>query len=168
MYFLFFNKFAFKNKIMANTYTKLYVHAVFAVKYRRAVLEKSIRSKVFGVMGNLINDTGSKTLIVNGVEDHVHCLFSYKPKTSISDVLKVVKAKSSKYINDNHLTEDRFEWQRGFGAFTHGQREIDKMYNYIKNQEAHHNKEIFKDEYINLLRYFEIEFDEQYLFHELI
>jgi putative transposase len=153
---------------MANSYTKLYVHAVFAVKYRRAVLDKSFRSVVFGVMGNLINETESKTLIVNGVEDHVHCLFSYKPKIAISDVIKVIKAKSSKYINDKQLTEDRFEWQRGYGAFTIGQREINKMYNYIKNQEAHHKKELFKEEYTHLLRYFEIEFDDQYLFEELI
>jgi len=98
---------------MANTYHQVYIQCIFAVKSREAVIEKTWRSTLFGVIVNLINETGSKTIIVNGVEDHVHCFLGLKPVVSISELMKTVKAKSSKYVNDNQLTKKRFEWQEG-------------------------------------------------------
>ncbi len=121
-----------------------------------------------GVIGNLINETGSKTIIVNRVEDHIHCFFSLRPAVSVSELMKTVKAKSSKYINDHSLTTNRFEWQRGYGVFSYRQRDIDKIYRYIQNQEAHHTKQSFRDEYLHLLKEFEIGYDEQYIFQGLI
>jgi REP element-mobilizing transposase RayT len=153
---------------MANSYSQIYLQAVFAVKYRAAVLDKSWRSKVQGVIGNLINETGCKTIIVNGVEDHMHCFLGLKPVVSVSELIKGVKAKSSKYINDLNLTKERFEWQPGYGVFSYRQRDIEQIYNYVKNQEAHHQKQSFRDEYLDLLKEFEVQFDEQYLFEELI
>ncbi len=152
---------------MANTYHQIYLQVVFAVKYRAAVLDKAWRSQVFGVIGNLINEANCKTIIVNGVEDHVHCFVSLKPVVSVSELMKAVKAKSSKYINDHHLTKERFEWQRGYGVFSYSQSHIDKVYHYIKNQEEHHKKQFFKDEYLELLKEFDIGYDEQYLFEDL-
>ena len=102
---------------MANTYHQLYLQTVFAVKYRNAVLDKAWRNKLHGVIGNLINETGCKTIIVNGVEDHMHCFLGLKPVVSVSELMKTVKAKSSKYINDQRLTKERFEWQEGYGGF---------------------------------------------------
>lgn len=96
---------------MANTYHQVYIQAVFAVKYRNAVIDKVWRPTLLGVLGTLINDTGCKTIIVNGIEDHVHCFLGLKPAISIADVMKNVKAKSSKYVNDHQLTKSRFEWQ---------------------------------------------------------
>jgi len=119
-------------------------------------------------MGNLINQSNCKTMIVNGVEDHVHCLFSIKPVVSVSDVMKNVKAKSSKYINDHSLTRDRFEWQRGYGVFSYNQSQLDGVYHYIQNQEEHHKKKTFHSEYINLLKTFRIDYNEQYLFHDAL
>ena len=107
---------------MANTYHQIYLQAVFAVKYRAAVLDKEWRSTVQGVIGNLINETGCKTIIVNGVEDHMHCFLGLRPAVSVSELMKIVKAKSSKYINDNSLTANRFEWQEGYGVFSYRQR----------------------------------------------
>ena len=153
---------------MANTYHQIYLQTVFAVKYRAAVLDKSWRSKVQGVIGNLINETGCKTIIVNGVEDHIHCFLGLRPAVSLSDLMKTVKAKSSKYINDHSLTTSRFEWQEGYGAFSYRQRDVDQIYKYIQNQEAHHAKQTFRDEYLELLKEFEIGYDEQYIFQELI
>ncbi len=153
---------------MANTYHKIYLQTVFAVKYRRALLDRKWRKKVFAVIGNLINQSNCKTMIVNGVEDHVHCLFSLKPVVQISDVMKNVKAKSSKFINEQGLTKNRFEWQKGYGVFSYGESQVDKVYRYIQNQEEHHKKSTFHDEYINLLKNFKIEYDEQYLFEEMI
>jgi REP element-mobilizing transposase RayT len=152
---------------MANTYHQVYIQAVFAVKYRKAVLHKDWRKEVFAVMGNLINETGCKTIIVNGVEDHVHCFLGLKPTVSISELMKTVKAKSSKYINDNKFLLDRFEWQEGYGVFSYSHSSINNVYNYVANQEKHHQKENFKDEYLEYLEEFEIPYDERYLFEEL-
>jgi putative transposase len=153
---------------MANTYHQIYIQAVFAVKYRKAVIKKEWRPELLGVIGQLINEGNCKTIIVNGVEDHVHCFFGLKPVVAISDLMKAVKAKSSKHINDHSLTPERFEWQEGYGAFSYRQRDVDQIYHYIKNQEAHHAKQSFRDEYLELLKEFYIDYDEQYIFHELI
>ena len=152
---------------MANTYHQIYLQTVFAVKYRNAVIKKEWRSKLLGVIGNLINEAGCKTIIVNGVEDHIHCFIGLKPVVSVSELMKTVKAKSSKYINDNKLTSERFEWQEGYGVFSYSQSHIDNVYKYILNQEEHHKKQTFRKEYIEFLKAFKIEYDEQYTFQEL-
>ena len=153
---------------MANSYHQIYLQTVFAVKYRNAVLEKSWRPKLQGVIGNLINETGCKTIIVNGVEDHMHCFLGLRPSVSVSELMKIVKAKSSKYINDHNLTGERFEWQEGYGVFSYRQRDVDIIYKYIQNQEEHHSKQTFREEYLGFLKEFEIGYDEQYIFQELI
>lgn len=153
---------------MANTYHQIYLQTVFAVKYRAAVMHKDWRSELFTVMGNLINETGCKTLIVNGVEDHVHCFFGLRPAVSISDVMKNTKAKSSKWLNETGLLQYRFEWQVGFGVFSYSRSHIDNVYRYIQNQEEHHRKKNFRREYIKLLKEHQIEYDERYIFQDLI
>ena len=153
---------------MANTYHQIYLQTVFAVKYRKAIIDKVWSSQLYAVIGNLINETGCKTIIVNGVEDHVHCLIGLKPVVSVSELMKTVKAKSSKYINDHTLTPGRFEWQEGYGVFSYGQSQVDKVYKYIQNQEAHHKKLSFRDEYLEFLKKFKIDYDEKYIFQELI
>ena len=153
---------------MANTYHQIYIQTVFAVKYRNAVIHKEWRPKLFGVIGNLINEANCKTIIANGVEDHAHCLIGLKPVISISELMKTVKAKSSKYINDNSLTSGRFEWQEGYGVFSYSQSQVEVVYKYIQNQEAHHSKQTFRDEYLELLKEFKVDYDEQYIFKELV
>ncbi|MEM0576300.1 IS200/IS605 family transposase [Flavobacterium polysaccharolyticum] len=153
---------------MANTYHQVYIQVVFAVKYRDAVIADDWKTTVFSVIGNLINETGCKTIIVNGVEDHVHCFLGLKPTVSISELMKTVKAKSSKYINDQKLTISRFEWQEGYGAFSYSQSQIDAVYKYVANQEEHHKKKTFKQEYLEFLDKFHIPFEERYVFEELI
>ena len=153
---------------MANTYHQIYLQTVFAVKYRKAVIDKTWESQLFGVIGNLINETTCKTIIVNGVEDHVHCFLGLKPVVSVSELMKTVKAKSSKYINDHKLTPERFEWQDGYGVFSYNQSSVDAVYKYIQKQEEHHKEETFRDEYLNFLKKFKVEYDEQYIFQELI
>jgi REP element-mobilizing transposase RayT len=153
---------------MANTYHQVYLQFIFAVKYRNAVLDKQWRSIVFGVIGNLINETDCKTINVNGVEDHVHCLLGLKPVVSMSELMKTVKAKSSKYINDHHLTKSRFEWQDGYGVFSYSHSQINRVFKYIANQEKHHAHQLFRDEYLEHLNKFEIPYDERYIFADLI
>ena len=152
---------------MANTYHQIYLLFVFAVKYRHAVIDKSWRSRLFGVIGNLINEANCKTIIVNGVADHVHCFVGLRPAVSVSELMKTVKAKSSKYINDHGLTRERFEWQSGYGVFSYSQSQVHQVYQYIKNQEAHHERKTFREEYLELLKDFNIDYDEQYIFNDL-
>ena len=153
---------------MANTYHQIYLQTVFAVKYRNAVIDKEWNSKLFGVIGNLINESNCKTIIINGVEDHVHCFFGLKPVVSVSELMKTVKAKSSKYINDNYLTKQRFEWQEGYGVFSYNQSSIDSVYKYIQNQEEHHKRQTFRDEYLAFLKDFKVAYDEKYIFQDLL
>ena len=153
---------------MANTYHQIYIQAVFAVKHRNAVLHKSWRPTLQGVIGNLINETGCKTIIVNGWEDHMHCFLGLKPTVAISELMKTVKAKSSKYINDHSLTANRFAWKTGYGVFSYRQRDVDQIFKYLQNQEAHHAKQNFQEEYNNLLKEFKVEYNEQYIFQKLI
>ena len=153
---------------MANTYHQIYLQTIFEVKYRKAVIDKTWKEKLFGVIGNLIGETNCKTIIVNGVEDHVHCFIGLKPVVSVSELMKTVKAKSSKYINDHKLTPERFEWQEGYGVFSYSQSGVDAVYKYIQNQEAHHKKQTFRDEYLDFLKKFKVEYDERYIFQDLI
>ncbi|WP_420387041.1 IS200/IS605 family transposase [Roseivirga sp.] len=151
---------------MANTYSQLFIQTVFVVKYRQALLAKDWREKLMGVIGNLINETGCQTLIVNGVEDHVHCFFRLKPNLSVSEVMKSVKARSSKWINEQGFLPHRFEWQPGFGCFSYARSQYEAVYNYIRNQEKHHQKRTFRSEYLDLLEKFGIDYDEQYVFQD--
>ena len=157
-----------KNKNMANTYHQIYLQTVFAVKYREAVIDPSWKNKLFAVIGNLINETNCKTIIVNGVEDHVHCFLGLRPVVSVSELMKTVKAKSSKFINDHALTSERFEWQEGYGVFSYSQSQVDRVYKYIENQEAHHKKQTFRDEYLDFLKSFKVNYDEQYIFKDMV
>ena len=152
---------------MANTYHQLYVQTVFPVKYRKALIHPDWKSELQAIIGNLINENGCKTLIVNGMEDHIHCFFGLKPSTSISDVMKSVKAKFSKWINESGYLGRRFEWQKGFGCFSYSHSHMDAVYHYIKNQEKHHQQLSFREEYIIMLEKFGVVYDDRYIFEEL-
>ncbi|MBT0810710.1 IS200/IS605 family transposase [Litoribacter ruber] len=150
---------------MANTYSSLVVQTVFAVKYHSSMLDKAWRQELFGVIGNLINETDCKTYIVNGVSDYVHCLFGFKPVHCLSDVMQSVKSKSSKWLNETSYLQTRFEWQNGFSAFSYSHGQVEKVYRYIKNQEAHHQSQTFINEYRYMLQKYKVEYDQNYLFH---
>ncbi|MEI8087678.1 MAG: IS200/IS605 family transposase [Paludibacter sp.] len=153
---------------MGNTYHKMHIQCVFAVKYRNAVIDKEWRPQLLAVIGNLINETGCKAIIVNGVEDHVHCFFGITPPLNVSDIMQSVKAKSSKWVNESGILHHRFEWQTGYGAFSYSPWDVDMIYHYIENQEKHHAKQNFKAEYLETLHKHEVEFKEEYLFDDLI
>jgi len=153
---------------MANTYHQIYIQTVFAVKYRKAVIHSKWKPDLLAVIGNLINETGCKTIIVNGVEDHMHCFFGLKPSLSVSEVMKSVKAKSSKWINESGNVSVRFEWQVGFGCFSYSKSHIRNVYNYINNQTVHHKRQKFRDEYISMLDKHGVDYDERYLFEDLV
>ena len=146
------------------TFTQMYVHLVFAVKNREAMLTKSIRDQVFEYIGGINSNLKHKSIIVNGMSDHVHILIGLNPTISISDTVYHIKRGSSLFINSNKLCSGHFSWQEGYGAFTYGRSQLNDIYKYIENQEIHHTKKSFKSEYISFLEKFETDYDPIYLF----
>ena len=142
----------------------MYVQIVFAVKYRQAFLDKNIRDRIFSYIGGSINGLGHKSIIINGMADHVHILFGLNPARSISDTVHDIKRGSSLFINENKLCACRFAWQEGYGGFTYSHSQIDTIYNYILNQEERHKRSSFREEYLEFLRQSEIDFDYRFLF----
>lgn len=149
---------------MANTYTQINIHAVFAVKGRQNLLVDKFRNDLFRYIQGILKNQEQFALAVNGYKDHVHIFFELNPKYAISDIMRDVKASSSKWINDNKFVVGKFAWQEGYGGFSYSRSHRDNVINYIVNQENHHKKNTFKDEYLELLRKFEIEFKDEYVF----
>lgn len=153
---------------MANTYTQIHLQFVFAVKYRAGVIDPSWKDELHKYTTGIIQNNGHKLICINGMPDHVHVLVGMRPTQSVSDLLKDIKANSSKWINEKRLTKQKFEWQEGYGAFAYSKSQIKNVIAYIENQEEHHKKKTFKEEYINLLNSLEIEYDEQFIFKDLL
>jgi len=149
---------------MPGTFSQIYIRYVFAVKGRENLLLNPWREEVFKYMAGIIKGKNHKSTIVNGVTDHVHVFVGLKPAMSISDLIRDVKNNSSNFINENKFVKGKFEWQEGYGAFSYSHSQLDNVYQYILNQEEHHRKTSFKQEYISFLKKFEIEYEEKYLF----
>ena len=149
---------------MASTYSQIYIQYVFAVKGRKNLLHKAWREEVFKYISGIIKAKDQKPIIVNGVADHVHVFVGLKPSMCISDLVRDIKNNSSKFINEQGWINGKFSWQEGYGAFSYAHSQIDNVYHYILNQEEHHRKKTFKEEYLEFLQKFEVEYDDKYLF----
>jgi putative transposase len=149
---------------MAGTYSQIYIQVVFAVKGRQNLLAKQWRDEVFKYMSGIITNKGQKPIIVNGVDDHVHTFIGLKPSMALSDLVRDMKNNSTNFINDHAWINGKFSWQEGYGAFSYGHSQIENVYNYISNQEQHHRKQTFQEEYMDFLKKFEVEHDVKYLF----
>jgi putative transposase len=152
---------------MPNTYTQIHIQAVFPVKYRRSQIQNEWKNELYKYITGIVQNHKHKMLAINGMPDHLHVFFGMRPTQSISDLLQNIKGSSSEWINDQKLTQRRFEWQQGYGAFSYCKAEVQKVIVYIHSQELHHRKKSFLEEYRLLLEEFEIEFDEQFIFKEL-
>ncbi len=151
---------------MANTYTQLYFHIVFAVKGRSNYISEQWKDELYKYISGIIANKDQKLMIVNGVPNHIHLLIGTKPNCNLSDLIRDIKANSSKWINEKKFTNFHFEWQTGFGAFTVSQSVVPNVIEYIKNQEEHHRKKTFKEEYVEFLKAYQIDFKDEYLFDE--
>ena len=151
---------------MANTYTQLYFHIVFAVKGRSNLISPTWKDELYKYITGIISNKGQKLIAIKGMPDHIHLLVGMKPDCNLSDLVRDIKANSSKFINDKNWVLGRFEWQRGFGAFTLGHSQLDSIVTYIKNQEQHHKIKSFKEEYLEFLKRYEVDFKFEYLFEE--
>ena len=152
---------------MANTYTQIHIHSVFAVQHRMALIQNGWEDELFKYITGIIQSYDHKVLAINGMPDHVHIFFGMRPNQSLSDLMKEVKQSSSKWINDRRLLKTRFEWQQGYGAFSYNRSRVSNVITYIQNQKTHHQRKSFIDEYKGLLKEFSIEHDERYIFKEL-
>ena len=149
---------------MAGTFKQIYIQAVFAVKGRENLIDKSWRPELHKYISGIITGKDQKSIIVNGVADHVHCFIGLKPTMAISDLIRDVKNNSSKFIKESNFVRGKFNWQDGYGVFSYHHSQLDMIYNYILNQERHHHKKTFREEYLELLNEFEIPFKDEYLF----
>ena len=150
---------------MANTYSQVYVQIVFCVKGRQNLIDMIWKEELYKYICGIVNGKKQKVYAIGGVADHVHILVSLKPDITISDLVRDIKAGSSKWINEQQLVRGKFQWQQGFGVFSYSRSSLDNVIAYINNQEIHHQKKSFKDEYVELLKQFNIDYNEAYLFH---
>ncbi|WP_089792803.1 IS200/IS605 family transposase [Chryseobacterium wanjuense] len=149
---------------MANTYTQIYIQIVFAVKGRQNLISKENREELHKFIAGIVSNRNQKLFAVFAMPDHVHILVSMSPTGSISDLVRDIKAGSSKFINEKGWTKGKFSWQEGYGAFSYSKSSVDSVVKYILNQEEHHKKKTFQEEYLDFMEKFEIEYDPKYLF----
>ena len=149
---------------MPRTFSQIYIHVVFAVKGRENLIDRSWKEDLNKYISGIITNKRQKSIIVNGMPDHIHAFVGLKPSMAISDLVRDIKNNSSNFINKNKFVRSKFSWQEGYGAFSYSHSHIEQVYNYILNQEQHHHKKTFKEEYIEFLHKFQVEYDEKYLF----
>lgn len=149
---------------MPNTYTQLYIQIVFAVKGRQSLIPKNNKDRLEKYITGIVQNKKCKMLAISCMPDHTHLFIGLHPEITISDLVRDVKSNSSSFINDEKIVAHKFSWQSGFGAFSYAQSQIDSVVKYVLNQEEHHKKKTFKEEYLEFLKKFEIEFNEEYLF----
>ena len=149
---------------MPGTFSQIYIQVVFAVKGRENLISNNWKTDLNKYISGIIKGKEQKPIIVNGMPDHIHAFIGLRPAMAIADIVRDIKNNSSNFINDNKFVKGKFSWQQGYGAFSYSHSHIDKVYNYILNQEAHHKKKTFKEEYLELLKKFEIQHEEIFLF----
>jgi len=149
---------------MSDTFIQNYIHIVIAVRGRDSLISPIWKDRLYAYITGIIQNNGHKLMIINGVADHVHIFISLKPTQSISDLVMNVKRDSSSWINSHHFVAGKFQWQNGYGAFSYSHSQVNGVVKYILNQEKHHKKKTFREEYINILKAFKIEYNPKYLF----
>ncbi|HHT9107780.1 MAG TPA: IS200/IS605 family transposase [Candidatus Wunengus sp. YC63] len=149
---------------MANTYSQIYIHIIFAVRGRGNLISNNHKDELYKYITGIIQNKEQKLICINGMPNHIHIFIGMKPDIAISDLVRDVKHFSTNFINDKKWVSGKFYWQEGFGAFSYSNSQIDKVVKYIQNQERHHIKISFKEEYLKILKSFNVEYNEKYLF----
>lgn len=149
---------------MANTYTQIYIHVVFAVQGRQNLIQSQHNDELQKYITGIISGQGQKLIAINNLPDHFHILIGQKPTIALSDLVRAVKAGSSGFINDRRWIAGRFSWQEGFGAFSYSHSQLGAVIRYIQNQQEHHRHRTFSEEYVALLKRFNVPHDQRYIF----
>ena len=149
---------------MANTYSQIYIHVVFAVEGRQSLIRPQYDDELQEYITGIVSGQNQKLIAINNMPDHVHILIGQKPSAALSDLIRDIKAASSGFINDRRWVLGRFSWQEGFGAFSYSHSQLSTVIRYIQNQQAHHQRTSFKEEYVELLKRFNVAHDQRYVF----
>ena len=149
---------------MANTYSQIYIQIVFAVHGRQSLIQADHKEGIQKYIAGIIRKQKQKLIAIGGMSDHLHALIGMKPGIALFDLVRDVKSDSSVFINGKKWVRGKFNWPEGFGAFSYGRSQLDSVVKYIENQEEHHSRRTFKDEYLSLLKRFKVDYDDRYLF----
>lgn len=148
---------------MANTFTQIYLHIVFAVQNRSSLIQHEWKDELYKYITGIIQNNGHKLISINGVANHIHIAVGYKPHQLIPDLLQDIKGCSSKWINEKRFVINKFNWQQGYGAFSFSHSQIDRVAKYIMKQEQHHKRKTFREEYLGLLKKYDVPHNEKYV-----
>ncbi len=149
---------------MANTYTQIHLHIIFAVQNRKSLIQREWAEELHKYMTGIVQHHKHKMLQINGMPDHIHMLIGMRPSQSLSDLMRMVKGESSEWVNKKGFTKTKFSWQAGYGAFSYAKSQLPIIIRYIQNQEKHHREKTFGEEYHDLLEAFQVDYDERYVF----
>jgi len=149
---------------MPNTYAQLYVQVVFTVRGRQNLIREEFRIELEKYISGIISNLHQKLYAIYCMPDHVHVLISIKPDVRIADIVRDIKANSSRFINEKKWLKSKFQWQEGYGVFSYSHSSLQSVVSYILNQPAHHQTKTFRQEYLEFLDRFEIEYNPAYLF----
>jgi len=149
---------------MANTYTQCYFHLVFAIKNRDALIKMGWKNELEKYITGIVQNHKHKLLAIGSMPDHIHIFIGYSLNQLIPNLVEEVKISSNKWVKDRRFSKFRFEWQKGYGAFTHSRSQLDTVVKYVLNQEEHHKRKTFREEYLEMLKKNEIEYKEEYVF----
>ena len=150
-------------KMSMSTFSQIYIHVVFAVKGRQSLIHRDWEEHVFRYITGIIQNKEQKMIAINGMPDHIHLLMGMKPSCCLSDLVREVKKSSNEFIRGNRYCTN-FYWQEGFGAFSYSHSQLDNVIGYIMRQKEHHKKQSFKEEYLELLKRFDVKYEDRYLF----
>ena len=152
---------------MANSYTQIYIQIVIVVKGRHCLIPNHKKENLYKYITGIIQNKKHKLIAINGIQNHVHILIGLNPAEALSDLVKEVKRCSTNFINEQRWFRGKFSWQYGYGGFSYSRSHLDRVINYIKNQEKHHKQKTFREEYIEMLKRFEIKYDERFIFEDI-
>lgn len=152
---------------MANTYTQIYLHVVFAVEGRQSLIKPEHNDELQKYITGIVSGQKHKLIAINNMPDHLHLLVGLRPDAALSDLVRDIKANSSRFIREKNWVLGRFAWQEGFGAFSYSRSQLGTVIRYIENQQTHHARQSFRDEYTELLERFGVEYDPRYIFKPL-
>ena len=142
---------------MSHSFNKIWIHAIWATKERLPLLRQNSEQKVYSFIAEQLRELGCPVRIINGMPDHIHCLFLLNPQKSVADVIKQIKGSSSHYINENNIIPDKFSWQTGYAAYSVSESVVEKVLQYIKTQKEHHQKKTYQQEYQEFLKLYGLE-----------
>ena len=152
---------------MSNTYTQIHIQCIFAVKYRRSLIEKDWKQYLHKYITGIVQNHNHKMIRINSMPDHLHMFFGMRPDQSLSDLMRIVKSDSSEWINQQKFCQSAFRWQGGFGAFSYSRSQLGAVIRYIENQQKHHAKKSFREEYVEMLEKFNVKYDARFIFKEV-